>query len=104
MSSSINNPLTLPKKTSSLLPTQPNTTGDLPVLGLDVVGKGLGLLEAVVVVIVVVVVGVLGTDVVHLVDVAALGAALDGALASHLLSSVNSLFVGCKKGMAKNSR
>lgn len=65
----------------------PTQLGGLPVLGLDVVGKGLGLLEAVVVVVVVVSVVVLGTDVVHLVDVAALGAALDGALAGHLVVS-----------------
>ena len=55
----------------------------LVVLGLDIVGHGLGLLEAVVVVVVAVAV-VLGADVVHLVDGAALGAALDGALAAHL--------------------
>lgn len=48
------------------------------VLGLDVIGKGLGLLELRRVVVVVI---VLGTDVVHLVDTAALGASLDGALA-----------------------
>ena len=50
------------------------------VLGLDVVGKGLGLLElGVGVVTVVVVVG--GTNVLHLVDGTALGATLDGAVA-----------------------
>lgn len=85
--SSINNPTNKSFRTS-LLPNQlqPGTGYNLylPVLGLDKVGEGLGLLEAVVVVIVVVVVGVLGADVVHLVDVAALGAALDGALAGHL--------------------
>lgn len=54
------------------------------VLGLDEVGKGLGLLVAVVVVVAVVV-GVLGrADVLHLVDRAALGAALDGAVAGDL--------------------
>lgn len=53
----------------------------LPVLGLDVVGKGLGLLVTVVVVTVVV---VLGTNVLHLVDAAALGAPLNRALAGHL--------------------
>lgn len=51
------------------------------VLGLDVIGEGLGLLVAVVVVAVVV---VRGTDVVHLVDAAALGAALDGAVLGDL--------------------
>lgn len=86
-SSSINNPFQVPN-----LPYQPNKTGYLPVLGLDKVGEGLGLLEAVVVVVVVV--GVLGTEVLHLVDVAALGAALDGALAGHLLS-VSSLLARC---------
>lgn len=52
------------------------------VLGLDVVGKGLGLLELLVVVVVVVV--VLGADVLHLVDATALGASLDGALTGNL--------------------
>jgi hypothetical protein len=51
------------------------------VLGLDVIGKGLGLLELGRVVVVVI---VLGTDVVHLVDAAALGASLDGPLAGDL--------------------
>lgn len=51
------------------------------VLGLDVIGKGLGLLELGRVVVVVV---ILGADVVHLVDAAALGASLDGALAGEL--------------------
>lgn len=55
----------------------------LVVLGLDEVGEVLGLLVAVVVVAVAVVV-VLGTDVLHLVDAAALGAALDGAVAGDL--------------------
>lgn len=54
------------------------------VLGLDVVGKGLGLLDTVVVVVMVVV--VLGADVLHLVDGAALGAALNGALAGDLFT------------------
>lgn len=54
----------------------------LPVLGLDIVDPSLGLLPAVVVVVAVVV--VLGTDVVHLVDAAALGAPLHGAVAGHL--------------------
>lgn len=53
---------------------------NLAVLGLDKVGKGLGLLVAVVVVAVVV---VLRSDVLHLVDAAALGASLNGALAVH---------------------
>lgn len=51
------------------------------VLGLDVIGKGLGLLELGRVVVVVV---ILGADVVHLVDAAALGASLNGALAGEL--------------------
>jgi hypothetical protein len=50
------------------------------VLGLDIVGKGLGLGDLGRVVVVV----VLGADVVHLVDTAALGAALDGTLAVQL--------------------
>ena len=54
------------------------------VLGLDVVGEGLGLLKGRVVVVVVMVVVVLGTNVLHLVDAAALGATLDGAVAGHL--------------------
>lgn len=51
------------------------------VLRLDVIGEGLGLgvLRRVVVVVI-----VLGTNVVHLVDAAALGATLDGALAGDL--------------------
>lgn len=56
------------------------------VLRLDEVGHGLGLVDLVGVVVVVVAI-VLGADVVHLVDAAALGAALDGALAGHLVSS-----------------
>jgi hypothetical protein len=51
------------------------------VLGLDVIGEGLGLLKLRRVVVVVV---ILGTDVVHLVDAAALGASLDRALAGKL--------------------
>jgi len=54
-----------------------------PVRGLDVVGKRLGLLVPVMVVAMSVVV-VLGSDVLHLVDAAALGAALDGAGTRHL--------------------
>lgn len=54
------------------------------VLGLDVVGKGLGLLNLRRVVVVVV---ILGTDVVHLVDTAALGASLDGAFLGKLFES-----------------
>ena len=51
------------------------------VLGLDVVGErlGLGVFRLVVVVVV-----ILRADVLHLVDVAALGAALDGAVAGNL--------------------
>lgn len=51
------------------------------VLGLDEVGEGLGLLDLGAVVVVVV---NLGADVVHLVDGAALGAALNGALSRQL--------------------
>lgn len=47
------------------------------VLGLDEVGESLGLLDLLGVVVVAV---VLGTDVLHLVDAAALGASLNGAL------------------------
>ena len=55
------------------------------VLGLDKVGKGLGLLPSVVVVVVIVAVAViLGSDVLHLVNAAALGAPLDGAVAGDL--------------------
>lgn len=50
------------------------------VLGLDVVGKGFGLLNLRRVVVVV----ILRTDVVHLVDTAALGASLDGAFLGKL--------------------
>lgn len=57
------------------------------VLGLDVVGEGLGLLELGVVVMTVVV--VLGTHVLHLVDAAALGATLNGALAGQLQAPVS---------------
>lgn len=56
----------------------------LVVVGLDEVGEVLGLLVAVVVVAVAVAVVVLGADVLHLVDVAALGAALNGAVAGDL--------------------
>lgn len=62
------------------------------VLGLDVIGKGLGLGELGLVVVVVVSI-VLGADVVHLVDAAALGASLNGTLAGKLLSSFVSLLV-----------
>lgn len=55
---------------------------NLAVLRLDEVGKGLGLLVTVVVVVSVAV--VLGTDVLHLVDTTAFGAALDWALTGHL--------------------
>lgn len=41
--------------------------------------------------VVVVVAVVLGADVVHLVDAAALGAALDGALAGHLVPSARAV-------------
>lgn len=60
----------------------------LVVLGLDEVRKGLGLLVSVVVVVAVVVVVVaLGADELHLVDTAALGAALNRAIASDLAPS-----------------
>lgn len=67
--------------------TTPSSSADLPVVGLDEVGEVLGLLVCVVVVVmavVVVVAVVLGTEVLHLVDVAALGASLNGALAGDL--------------------
>ncbi len=54
----------------------------LPVFGLDIVCKRLGVLGAVVVVMPVVVVS--RPDVVHLVDTATLGAPLDGAFAGYL--------------------
>jgi hypothetical protein len=60
------------------------------VLGLDVIGKGLGLLKLRRVVVVVV---ILRTDVVHLVDAAALGASLDRALAGEA-EPVNTVRVG----------
>jgi hypothetical protein len=60
------------------------------VLGLDVIGEGLGLLKLRRVVVVVV---ILGTDVVHLVDAAALGASLDRALAGKA-EPVNTVRVG----------
>lgn len=62
----------------------------LVVLGLDEVGEVLGVLVAVVAVAVVVVVVVLGAEVLHLVDAAALGAALDGAVAGDLRSCSSS--------------
>lgn len=62
----------------------PATHLSVAVLGLDIVGKGLGLLELLVVVVVVVV--VLGAGVLHLVHAAALGAALDRAVAGHLVT------------------
>lgn len=58
------------------------------VLGLDVIGKGLGLLELGRVVVVVV---ILGADVVHLVDAAALGASLNGALAGELSVTMSAI-------------
>ena len=54
------------------------------VLGLDVVGEGLGLLDFGGVVVVVV---LLRANVLHLVDAATLGASLNGALTGNLLSS-----------------
>lgn len=70
----------------------PLSSADLPVVGLDEVGEVLGLLESVVVVTVVVVVAVvLGTEVLHLVDAAALGASLDGAVAGDLEQQILSV-------------
>lgn len=69
---------------------------ELPVLGLDVVGKGLGLDEAVVVVVGVV---VLGPNVLHLVDITALGAALNRALAGHLRTGMECVS-GLSAGLA----
>lgn len=54
---------------------------DLPVLGLNIVGKGLGLLVAVVVVAVAI---VRRSDVLHLVNATALWASLDRSCARHL--------------------
>jgi hypothetical protein len=64
---------------SCLIPTSP--TRLVTVLGLDKVGKCRGLLVTVVVVVVAV---VRGANILHLVDAAALGAPLDGALLGHL--------------------
>ena len=55
------------------------------VLGLDVVGKGLGLLNLRRVVVVI----ILRTDVLHLVDTAALGASLDRTLLGKLFKYVS---------------
>lgn len=57
----------------------------ISVLGLDKVGKGLGLLELRGVMVVVVV--ILGADVFHFVDTAALGASLNGTLLGELHNS-----------------
>lgn len=74
-------------------PSSPIIIQDLSVLWLDEVGKGLWLslvwvgvtvVVAVVVVVVIVVSIILWADVLHLVDRAALWAALDWALAGHL--------------------
>lgn len=54
---------------------------DLPVLGLDIVGKGLGLLVSVVVVTMAI---VRRSDVLHLINATALGASLDRSRARHL--------------------
>ena len=59
------------------------------VLRLDVVGKRLGLLKAVVVVAVVAMVVVRRADIVHLVDAPALGAALQGALLGQLAARIS---------------
>ena len=77
---------------------------DLPVLGLDVVSHGLGLLVAVVVVTMAVVVVHLA-DVFHLVDAATLRASLDGAVAGHLfvLSSQQRAYLRAVKRRAKRN-
>lgn len=67
------------------------------VLGLDVIGESLGLGELGLMVVVVVSI-VLGADVVHLVDAAALGASLNGTLTGKLLSSFVSLLVPSVRG------
>jgi hypothetical protein len=67
------------------------------VLGLDVIGKGLGLLKLRRVVVVVI---ILRTDVVHLVDAAALGASLDRALAGELNSQCQQ-FTSVRPGREK---
>lgn len=59
----------------------------LPVLRLDKVAEVLGLLVSVVVVAVVIVSVVRRADVLHLVDVAALGATLNGAVLGDLVAS-----------------
>lgn len=59
----------------------------LPVLRLDKVAEVLGLLVSVVVVTVVIVSVIRRADVLHLVDAAALGATLDGALLGDLSAS-----------------
>lgn len=58
-----------------------------PVLRLDKVAEVLGLLVSVVVVTVVIMSVIRRADVLHLVDVAALGAALDGAVLGDLSAS-----------------
>lgn len=55
------------------------------VFGLDEIGKGLRLLPSVVVMVVVVVTIILGSDVLHLVGAAALGAPLDGTVTGDLI-------------------
>ena len=77
--------LSTPKKTQS---TQPIHVTSLSVLGAHVIRKGLGLLVAVAVAVVVVVAVVmrvsLRANILHLQDVTAFWAALDGAIAGHL--------------------
>lgn len=63
------------------------------VLGLDEVGKGLGLLDLLGVVSVAVVVVVLGTNVLHLVDAAALGASLQGTLLGKLCIFISTVSI-----------
>lgn len=74
-------PLLLFETLEAQLLSDPKNPG-LPVFGLDVVGESLGLLVSVVIVVAVAIVG--GTDVLHLVNAAALGATFDRAFAGHL--------------------
>jgi hypothetical protein len=68
------------------------------VLRLDVIGKSLGLLKLRRVVVVVI---VLRTDVVHLVDAAALGASLDRALAGELEVTMSAIHFHLSGGRKK---
>ncbi len=66
---------------------QTTDTRRLPVLRLDKVGEGLGLLDAVMAVVTMVV--ILGSDVLHLVDAAAFWAPLYRSLTRHLPGIIN---------------